>query len=75
MEFIFNRHNNKDKYKDELKYEIRSNSVIITCDAIDDKEKYKNIAAADLVNNLLLELSKDHAVFFAAYRLIFLIQW
>lgn len=69
MEFIFNRHNNKDKYKDELKYEIRSNSVIITCDAIDDKEKYKNIAAADLVNNLLLELSKDHAVFFAAYRL------
>ena len=41
MEFIFNRHNNKDKYKDELKYEIRSNSVIITCDAIDDKESIK----------------------------------
>lgn len=60
----------RDREKgDRLNYQIHKDSVLFICDGIDGNEKFRNTAAADVINNLLLELSKGHAVFFAAYRL------
>lgn len=59
-----------NKYPDErLKYVIYKNYIFFVCDAVDGDEECKNITAADLINGLLIELSKEHSVFYAADRL------
>lgn len=50
--------------KNVLKYNIKADSIFFLCSGID-----KNKDATILFNDFLLDASKDHEVFFHAYRL------
>lgn len=52
------------QYDDILEYHIKKDSVFFTCPSAED-----NAEVAALINGLLLEMSKEHTVFFYGYRL------
>lgn len=57
------------KNQNSLYYEIKADSIMFACDAIDGYKENENPVATHLIYDLLFELSEGHRVFMDAYRL------